>query len=62
MIENVIGRKGIDTPNSPIPQLDGIFDDKLRDDKSHFELKVEAQKDKQTVMLLKPDRKHLWKP
>ena len=38
---NVIG-KGTDTPNSPKPQLDGIFDDKLRDDKAHFELKVEA--------------------
>ena len=33
---------GTEKVNSPIPQLDGIFDDKLRDDKAHFELKVEA--------------------
>ena len=38
----VIGRKVIDTPNSSIPQLNGIFDDNLRDDKTHFELKLEA--------------------
>ena len=31
-----------DEVNSPIPPLDGIFDDKLKDDKAHFELKVEA--------------------
>ena len=40
--KKVIGREGIDTPNSPIPQLDGTFDQKLRDEKAHFELKVEA--------------------
>jgi hypothetical protein len=29
-------------PNSQIPQLDGIDDEKESDEKSHFELKVEA--------------------
>jgi hypothetical protein len=30
------------SPNSPIPQLDGIVDEKENDEKAHFELKVEA--------------------
>ena len=29
-------------PNSPIPQLDGIVDERENDEKAHFELKVEA--------------------
>ena len=42
--EKVIGRIGIDAPNSPIPQFDGTFEEKLSDEKAHFELKVEVHK------------------
>ena len=32
--EKVIGRIGIDAPNSPIPQFDGTIDEKQSDEKA----------------------------